>query len=58
MNTTSDFAKNESFREFLDRLKKQSIDPATGTPEQLGAHIKSEFARYSRLIKAVGLTVE
>ena len=42
----------------LDRLRKQSIDPATGTPEQLAAHIKSEFARYSKLIKTVGLTVE
>lgn len=42
----------------LERLRKQSIEPAVGTPEQLAAHIKSEFARYSRLIKAVGLTVE
>lgn len=42
----------------LERLRKQSIDPATGTPEQLAAHIKSEFARYSKLIKAVGLKVE
>jgi tripartite-type tricarboxylate transporter receptor subunit TctC len=42
----------------LERLKKQSIDPAAGTPEQLAAHIKSEFARYSRIIKAVGLTVD
>src|SRR3954468_4942170 len=42
----------------LERLKKQSIDPATGTPEQLAAYIKSEFARYSRIIKTVGLTVE
>jgi tripartite-type tricarboxylate transporter receptor subunit TctC len=42
----------------LDRLRKQSIDPATGTPEQLQAHIKSEFARYSRIIKTVGLTVD
>ena len=42
----------------LERLKKQSIEPVAGTPEQLAAHIKSEFARYSKLIKAVGLTVE
>ena len=42
----------------LDRLKKQSIEPAAGTPEQLAAFIKSEFARYSKLIKAVGLKVE
>lgn len=42
----------------LDRLKSQSIDPAVGTPVQLAAHIKSEFARYSLLIKSVGLKVD
>ncbi|HUP95882.1 MAG TPA: tripartite tricarboxylate transporter substrate binding protein [Burkholderiales bacterium] len=42
----------------LERLRKQSIEPVAGTPEQLAAHIKSEFARYSKLIKAIGLTVE
>ena len=42
----------------LERLRKQSIEPVAGTPEQLAAHIKSEFARYRKLIKAVGLTVE
>lgn len=42
----------------LERLKKQSIDPATGTPDSLATHIKSEFARYDKLIKAVGLKVE
>jgi tripartite-type tricarboxylate transporter receptor subunit TctC len=41
-----------------DWLKKQSIEPVAGTPEQLAAHIKSELARYSKLIKAVGLKVE
>jgi tripartite-type tricarboxylate transporter receptor subunit TctC len=42
----------------LERLRKQSIDPATGTPPQLAAHIKSEFARYDKLIKAVHLKIE
>jgi tripartite-type tricarboxylate transporter receptor subunit TctC len=39
-------------------LRKQSIDSATGTPEQLTAHMKTEFARYDKLIKAVNLKVE
>ena len=39
-------------------LKKQSIEPVAGTPDELAAHIKSEFARYSKLIKTVGLTVD
>jgi len=42
----------------IERLRKQSIDPAVGTPEQLAAHIRSELARYTKLIKAVGLKVE
>jgi len=42
----------------LDRLRKQSIELAVGAPEQMAEHIKSEFARYSKLIKAIGLKVE
>jgi tripartite-type tricarboxylate transporter receptor subunit TctC len=42
----------------VERLRKQSIDPAAGTPEQLAAHIKSEYARYTKLIKTIGLKVE
>jgi len=44
--------------EFVARLGKQSIDPAVGTPDQLAAYMKSEIARYRKLIKAIGLTVE
>ena len=42
----------------LERLRKQSIEPVAGTPEQLAAFMSSELARYRKLIKAVGLTVE
>jgi tripartite-type tricarboxylate transporter receptor subunit TctC len=42
----------------LERLRKQSIEPVAGTPEQLAAFISAELARYRKLIKAVGLTVE
>ena len=41
-----------------ERLRKQSIDSATGAPEQLTAHMKTEFARYDKLIKAVNLKVD
>ncbi len=44
--------------EILERLRKQSIEPAVGTPEQLSAHIKSELARYGGLIKAIGLKLD
>jgi tripartite-type tricarboxylate transporter receptor subunit TctC len=42
----------------LERLRKQSIEPVAGTPEQLARFINSELARYRKLIKTVGLTVE
>ena len=42
----------------VERLRKQSIDPAAGTPDQLAAYMKSEIARYHQLIKAVGLKAE
>jgi tripartite-type tricarboxylate transporter receptor subunit TctC len=44
--------------EVKERLKQQGIDPEPGTPAQLAAHIKSEVARFDRLIKAVGLKTE
>ena len=42
----------------FERLKKQSIEPVAGTPDELAAHIKSEFARYAKLVQAIGLKVE
>ena len=41
-----------------ERFRKQSIDPAAGTPDQLAAYMKSEIARYYQLVKAVGLSAE
>ena len=38
-----------------ERLKRQGIEAESGTPAQLLAHIKSEIARYSALIKQIGL---
>src|SRR6185436_15553283 len=35
--------------DILDRLKSQSIESAVGTPEQLAAHIRTEYARYSKI---------
>ncbi len=43
---------------FVERARRQSIDPNPTTPEQLAAHIKSELARLQGLIKATGLKVE
>lgn len=42
----------------VERLRKQSIEPVAGTPEQLAAFMQSERVRYEKLIKSIGLTVE
>jgi tripartite-type tricarboxylate transporter receptor subunit TctC len=44
--------------EVRERLKVQGIDPDPGTPAQLAVHIKSELARFDKLIKAIGLKAE
>ncbi len=41
--------------EVRDRLRTQGIDTEPGTPAQLAAHIKSERARFDKLIRAIGL---
>jgi len=44
--------------EVVERLRKQSIEPVAGTPEQFAAFMKSELERYRKLIKAVGMKLE
>ena len=53
-------AVNNGFKQpdVLDRLRKQSIELAAGTPEALAQHMKTEIARYGTLIKAIGLKVD
>jgi tripartite-type tricarboxylate transporter receptor subunit TctC len=42
-------------REILDRFANEGIEPMSGTPEQYAAHIKSEIARWEKVIKAAGI---
>ncbi len=44
--------------EARERLAAQGYEPEAGTPQQLGDMIKSELARYGKLIKAVGMKAE
>jgi tripartite-type tricarboxylate transporter receptor subunit TctC len=44
--------------EARERLAGQGYEPEAGTPQQLGDMIKSELARYGKLIKAVGMKAE
>lgn len=39
-------------------LKKMGFDARGGTPDQFAAHIKSEVERFTKLVKATGITVE
>lgn len=38
------------------RLLRQGIEVVTSTPEELGAFVKSELARWTPIIKAAGIT--
>jgi len=44
--------------EARERLAGQGYEPEAGTPQQLGDMIKSELARYGKLVKAVGMKAE
>jgi tripartite-type tricarboxylate transporter receptor subunit TctC len=39
-------------------LKKMGFDARGGTPDQFAAHIKSEVERFTKLVKATGITVD
>ena len=39
-------------------LFESSIDPVGGTPEQLGAYIKSEIVKYAKVVKDAGIRVD
>ena len=44
--------------ETKDRLLAQGFEPVGGTPEEFGAYIKSEIAKWARVIKAAGIRAE
>jgi tripartite-type tricarboxylate transporter receptor subunit TctC len=47
--------KDGSVREFLD---KQGMAPAGGSPERLGELVKSELARWTRVVNAAGIKAD
>ena len=44
--------------EMKAKLLDQGADPVTGTPEQFRAFIKNELARWSKVVKTVGIKLE
>jgi tripartite-type tricarboxylate transporter receptor subunit TctC len=41
-----------------DKLLAQGLYPAGGTPEQFGAHLRSEMQKYAKVIKEAGIKVD
>ena len=42
-------------KEVLDRLSNEGVEPMGGTPAQYAAYIKSEMARWAKVVKAAGI---
>ena len=44
--------------ETLKVLDKVSVEPTGGTPEQFGAYMRDEFAKWGALVKETGMTAD
>jgi tripartite-type tricarboxylate transporter receptor subunit TctC len=44
--------------ELKDRLSADGSEPVGNTPEQFGAHIKSEVAKWNKVVKEAGIRAE
>src|SRR5712691_2621366 len=44
--------------DFLERLDKDGIDPLGNTPEEFAAQIRTDLARWSKLVKAAGAKLD
>ena len=42
--------------ELAEAIKSQGADPEGGTPESVGAFVRAEIAKWTKVIKAIGLT--
>jgi tripartite-type tricarboxylate transporter receptor subunit TctC len=51
-------AKAMALPEVTGALRKLGFDAMGGTPEQFASHIRSEVERFTKLVKATGITVD
>jgi tripartite-type tricarboxylate transporter receptor subunit TctC len=58
MRLNTEVAKILNMPDVKDFLFKQGLDAAPGTPEQFAAYMKSERAKWGKVIKAAGLKAE
>jgi tripartite-type tricarboxylate transporter receptor subunit TctC len=55
---------NEEFRKVLadpgirSFLTKSGVDPEGGTPDELGKYMRSELAKWTKVIKTANITVD
>ena len=54
----SEIVKAVAAPDVRERFIAAGIEPASSTPEQFGAHVRSETARYAKVIREAGITVE
>jgi len=53
-----DIIKSLAVPGMTEALAKQGLEPAGGKPEEFGALIKSEIAKYTQVVKAAKITVD
>jgi tripartite-type tricarboxylate transporter receptor subunit TctC len=44
--------------EVRERFAGMGVEPVSSTPEQAAAYLKSETAKYAKVVKAIGLRIE
>jgi tripartite-type tricarboxylate transporter receptor subunit TctC len=58
MKLNAEIVKSLARPEVRERLAADGVDPVGNTPEQFGAHIKAEIARWAPVVKASGARPE
>jgi tripartite-type tricarboxylate transporter receptor subunit TctC len=55
---SSEIGKIMNMPEIEQRLSSMGLEPATSTPEQFGAYIKAQIAKWAKVIKQSGARIE
>ena len=58
MKTNSELRKMLAIPEISQKLVEMGADPASSTPEEFGAYVASELARWSKVARSTGIKLE